>query len=211
MKTFIFIDESGEPGFQDSSPTTHFVLVLLIFDSIEDLQDCENKLVELKQKLKHKTEFKFAKSYDKTRDEFFETIKKLNYRINVACIEKSRINNSSLRENPKEFYNFFLNILIKNAHNLNHPSIMIDGKASKYLASEVKTYLRQNSNIKINKLKFECSKKNILLQMSDMIAGAIGYSYNRFEKINSHRWKSMIVKEKLNILEFAPLPPSLNS
>lgn len=208
MNTFIFIDESGEPGFQNTSPTTHFVLVLLIFDSTQDLKDCENKLIELKQKLKHKTEFKFSKSYDKTRDEFFSTIKNLNYRIRVACIEKARITSSYLRENPKEFYNFFLKKLIENTYNLNNSYIMIDGKASKYLASEVKTYLRQSGNIKINKLKFECSKKNILLQMSDMIAGAIGYSYNRIENKNSQKWKSMIMKEKINIWEFASLSPS---
>ena len=114
MNTFIFIDESGEPGFQNTSPTTHFVLVLLIFDSSQDLKDCENKLIELKRKLKHKTEFKFSKSYDKTRDEFFTTIKNLNYRIRVACIEKARITSSYLRENPKEFYNFFLEQFLHN-------------------------------------------------------------------------------------------------
>ena len=51
MNTFIFIDESGEPGFQNTSPTTHFVLVLLIFDSSQDLKDCENKLIELAERL----------------------------------------------------------------------------------------------------------------------------------------------------------------
>lgn len=81
---------------------------------------------------------------------------------------------------------------------------MIDGKASKYLALEVKTYLRKNSDLKIKKLKFECSKKNILLQMSDMIASAAGYSYNRKD---AKKW-IMMIRNKTNIWEFAPPLPS---
>lgn len=71
---FVFIDESGEPSFHEKSPTTHFILSLVIFDSVEDLKKCESKLLELKKKLNFKTEFKFVKSYDKVKDEFFETI-----------------------------------------------------------------------------------------------------------------------------------------
>jgi hypothetical protein len=207
MTTFVFIDESGEPGFQDSSPTSHFILSLLIFDSAQNLKECEEKLLHLKQKLKFKTEFKFVKSYDKVRDEFFETIKDLNFRVRAVCVEKVRIENPFLRNNPKEFYNFFLKKLIINTYNLNDIYIMIDGKASKYLALEVKTYLRQNSSLKIKKLKFECSKKNILIQMSDMIASAVGYSYNRRDRKDSQKWKN-IIKKKLDIWEFAPTPPS---
>ena len=64
--------------------------------------------MHLKQKLKFKTEFKFVKSYDKVRDEFFETIKDLNFRVRVVCVEKVRIESPFLRNNPKKFYNFFL-------------------------------------------------------------------------------------------------------
>lgn len=207
MSTFVFIDESGEPGFKDTSPTTHFILSLLIFDSVQDLKECEEKLLRLRQELNFKTEFKFVKSYDRIRDEFFNTIKDLSFRVRVVCVEKKRIESVFLRNNPKEFYNYFLKKLIVNTSNLDNVYIMIDGKVSRYLASEVKTYLRQNSNLKINKLKFECSKKNILLQMSDMIASAVGYSYNRKDRKDSQKWKDMI-KKKVNVWEFAPSPPS---
>lgn len=50
-------------------------------------------------------------------------------------------------------------------------------------------------------------QENILLQMSDMIASAVGYSYNRKDRRDSQKWKN-IIKKKTNIWEFAPPPPS---
>jgi hypothetical protein len=84
---FIFIDESGEPSFHKDSPTTHFVLSLLIFESVDDLQACECKLNQLKKKLNFKTEFKFVKSYEKTREDFFGAILYLDFKVSAIVVE----------------------------------------------------------------------------------------------------------------------------
>ena len=196
-----FIDESGEPSFHDNHLSDYFVLSLLIFESTEDSKKCEIKLIELKNKLNFKTEFKFSKSCNKTRDEFFAIIQPLNFRVNAIVVEKALITQDYLKNNPKKFYNFFLKQLITNTPNLSDPVIIIDGKASKNLTFEIHSYLRREVSIKIKKLKFEDSKKNIFLQMSDMIASAIGYSYNRREKDNSQKWKETF-RKKAKIWEF---------
>lgn len=202
MNKFIFIDESGEPGFGKNSPTSHFILSMLIFDSDEDMKLATAKLQSFKKTINFKTEFKFTKSYQSLREKFFETIKVLNFRVKVVCVNKSEIKSKISIKKPQEFYNFYLKELIKNTKNLNNLIIIIDGEAKRLLALQLKTYLRKESNKNIKGLKFQCSKKEILLQMADMIASGIGYSFNRKDKKDSGKYYDYI-KDKVEFLEFA--------
>jgi len=199
MNKFIFIDESGDPGFGNKSPTTHFILSMLIFDSNEDMIIASRTLQNFKSTLNFKTEFKFTKSYKNLREKFFETIRVLNFRVKIVCVDKSKIKSEIFIKKPQEFYNFYLKELIKNTKDLNNLIIIIDGEAKRLLALELKAYLRKDNNINIKQLKFQCSKKEILLQMADMIASGIGYSFNRRDKIDSDKYYNYL-KDKVDFL-----------
>ena len=72
---------------------------------------------------------------------------------------------------------------------LNNATVIIDGSGRKDFRRELERYLKKRINQAkgnlryIEKVKIEDSKKNNLLQVTDMIAGAVGRSYKYKKKI----------------------------
>lgn len=196
----VFIDESGDPGFGGKSAKQYFIISLIIFEDYEEANKIERSILNLKKKLNHKTEFKFSKSSNLVRDSFFNKIKDDLFKVKALAVNKDVIHSEFLKSNSKKFYNFILKELVTKV-NLENSIIKIDGKGNRRMTRELRSYLRQGNDLRIKKLKFEDSKNNVLIQMADMIASCIGYSYNRSYKRNSNRWRYLI-ERKIDIWEF---------
>jgi hypothetical protein len=80
--------------------------------------------------------------------------------------------------------------------------VKIDGSGSKEFQSAMRAYLRQQLNTgAVKKLKFVNSRTDNLIQMADMVVGAIARSYNPRKK-GHKRWKRMLEGKIENIWDF---------
>lgn len=101
------------------------------------------------------------------------------------------------QKNTNTFYNYCIKNLIQGEDTLKNASIKIDGSGGRKFKKGLSTYLRKEIGAKkIKKFKFVDSKKDNLIQLADMVAGAIAYSYTSKEKENSHLWIEMLKKIK---------------
>ena len=204
----IFIDESGDVGFKtDSGSSSHFVIVLIIFDDNLDAEETALKIKRLKRKLgkSEKFEFKFNKCNKELRLAFLNVVKDCHFRIRATVFSKNIINDKELRSSKNAFYNFALkNSLKYDDYSIEKARIVLDGSGDNSFKQNLINYLRASLNSKkkqvIKTLKIKDSKKDLLIQLADMIAGSIRKSYDLLAK-DKNLYRNMIKKREEGVRE----------
>lgn len=179
----IFLDESGDPGFKfDKGSSKFFVIALVIFDNPLDAEETALKIKRLREKLKLSPyfEFKFNKLSNYYRYQFFEAIRGCSFRLRVMVVNKQILHSSHLTSRKESFYSYFVSELFKhNQGNIAAANIKIDGSGDKAFKKAFQTYLRQKLREGvIGKFKFVDSKTDSLIQLADMVSGAVYRAYN---------------------------------
>ena len=179
----IFLDESGDPGFKfDQGSSAYFVIALVIFDDPLDAEETALKIKRLRERLKldRQFEFKFSKSSDYFRYQFLETVRDSNFRVRAMVVDKRALHSEKLTTDKESFYGFFVSEVMKhNRGSITGASLKIDGSGDKAFKRSFQTYLRKKLREgTVSKFKFVDSKSDSLIQLSDMVAGAIYRSYN---------------------------------
>ena len=186
----VLIDESGCPGFKlDKGSTPFFVVAMVIFNDFNVAEQTSATIGELRENLRVKPEFKFNKSSNDVRDSFFDAIINYDFSLRALVAEKKAIYSKYLRENKESFYNFFIRSLMSyDEKHLNAAKVKIDGSGGKVFQNSLTSYLRkQLPESKVKNVKLVDSKRDNLVQLADMVVGAIARSYNVTRKDND-RW-----------------------
>jgi len=180
----VFIDESGDPGFRiNKGSSKYFVIVLIIFDDDIEAENTAQKIKNLKINLgkSEKFEFKFNKFKKEIRLSFLKSIQNCKFRIRAIIFDKEKIYSDHLRNSKDSFYNFALAQLLKNnGNNILNARIKIDGSGDKKFRQNLENYLKKKINLEgkiISNLRFCDSEKNLLIQLSDMVAGSLRRYY----------------------------------
>lgn len=192
----VFIDESGDPGFKiakGSSPT--FVVSMVIFDSFEEAEKASAAIQESRGTLRIKPEFKFNKCHPNAKDGFFETVSPYLFKVRSLVVKKEHVYSGYLRENKDSFYNFFIRLLMAHDNeSLNNARVKIDGSGDRQFKRELNNYLRRElGKGKISGVKFVDSRKDNLIQLADMSAGAVARAFSANRK-DANRWLRMLQK-----------------
>jgi Protein of unknown function (DUF3800) len=186
----VFIDESGDPGFQiaeGSSPI--FAVAMVIFDDHREAARSQSLILSAVTNLQIGREFKFNKCDHERRDEFFRVVKPCNFRVRAIVVQKEKIRSAKLRSEPQSFYSFFLKSMLRFDHRSLHDArIVIDGSGNALFRSKLKTYISTHSQPgAIKSIKMRESHREPLLQLADMVVGAIARSY-RQDRADHMRW-----------------------
>ncbi len=181
----IFIDDSGDPGFQlgkGSSPV--FVIALVIFDDNLLAEETAVALKKVRRELgfPDSMEFKFHKSREGVKHKFLETASTFAFRIRAIVVEKNKIRSNFLRTSKDSFFNYvIMQVLKNNSGKIKNAKLRVDKRGEKRIRDELRAYLSRELDNKNNHiftdLKFVDSKENILVQLADMTAGCISSYY----------------------------------
>lgn len=174
LKQYIFIDESGDPGFKTlEGSSKFFVLTGVVVKNIQDLDKLTQSIKTLRTSLSLPInyEFKFSKSNTKVRQTFLGQILKLNgYELVVCTVRKDgRTTNINYGEAVSTMLETLAPCQIK---------LIIDGKFPKTEKVRIKSFLRKNLKGKthsLDTLSFRDSKSDEMIQFADVVAGV----YNR--------------------------------
>lgn len=193
----VLIDESGDPGFKlVRGSSSHFVMAMVIFDDFAVAQQASEAIANLRTELRLKTEFKFAKSHANVKDAFFERVCRHDFRVRAVVVDKSRIYSGNLRTQAETFYNYFVRQLLEHDNGqLANARIKIDGSGNRKFRQELNSYLRRRLDAgKVGKITFADSGRDNLIQLADMVAGAILRSYRPEDRRDARRWRDMLAQ-----------------
>jgi hypothetical protein len=191
----VLIDESGDPGFKlIRGSSSHFVMAMVIFDDEADAERTSAAIGTLRAELRLKTEFKFAKSHLRIKDAFFDCVCRYHFRVRALVVDKSRIYSDTLRTRKELFYNQFVRLLLQHDNGvLCDARIKIDGSGNRRFRQELNAYLRRELDAgKVRKITFAESHRDNLIQMADMVAGAILRSYRPDDRTRANRWRGVL-------------------
>lgn len=196
----VFIDESGDTGLKiEKGSSRYFIIGLVSFEENEEAIACDQRIELLKRELKLPKgfEFKFNKLRKDQRINFFEEILPYSFFYFGIVINKDKNKLYGDGFKIKEsFYKYACSLVFENAKPyLKEALIIIDGSGSRQFKREFGTYLRKKigTNI-IKKVKIQSSHTNNLIQLADMISGAIHRSFTNKGDNNIYR-KIIGIKE----------------
>ncbi|MBI3443592.1 DUF3800 domain-containing protein [Candidatus Woesebacteria bacterium] len=206
----VFIDDSGDPGFKiDKGSSPVFVIACIIFDDELEAEKTAVAIKELRRELKKSDhfEFKFNKGNRGLRLKFLKRIASFKFRIRAIVFDKRKVRSHELKTSKQSFYNYAIKMVLKhNFGTIKEAKIRLDGHGDRLYKREVVRYLRKELNNKeervFQKLQFVNSDTNVLIQMADMVAGAI---YRRYaeSKTDAYDYIAVIRKKIEDLWEFS--------
>ncbi len=186
----VFIDDSGDPGFKTQSGSSPvFVIALVLFDDPLEAEKTSLTIKELRRKLKVSDlyEFKFNKTNNRFKDAFFSAVRDYQFRVRAIVVKKQDIYSLRLQNYKENFYNhIIMQVLKHDGGSIRNAKLKFDKRGEKALRDQLRVYLSKQLDNKrkriFSDLKFVDSRQNTLIQLADMIAGAIYSSYSGKDK-----------------------------
>lgn len=185
-----FVDESGDAGLKiGKGSTAHFIVALVLFEENDEAQAVDQRISLLRRELRLSPnfEFHFNKCRSDIRIAFLKAIMPYNFFYFGIVINKAKLYGEGF-QHKETFYKYISSLVFENAKPyLDDATVVFDGSGSKDFRSQLQTYLKRrinspNSGRKIRKVKIEDSSRNNLIQMADMVCGAIARSQHAVKK-----------------------------
>lgn len=200
----VFIDESGDPGFDiKRGASSHFTVALVMFEEDDEALVCDQRIALLKFERGWHGEFHFYRDSDRTRREFLKAVAPYNFFYYGIVIDKAKSHfwRESFRD-KYSFYKYACSLVFENAkEKLQDATVVIDESGNLDFKRQLQKYLRQQMNRHrrtIRKVKMQRSQNNNLLQLADYIAGIINRSVQG-EKKHVREYKKLIGHREISV------------
>jgi hypothetical protein len=200
----VFIDESGDPGFKlDSGSSPVFVVAMVIFADSNASRATEQAIRDAKARLRVAKEFKFNTTSRPVRDGFFRAVAGSPFRVRAIVVNKAMIRSANLRSNKERFYGFFVRqMMAHDGGRLRQADVRIDGSGDRAFKREFASYLRRQLGAdRLKSCSFSDSRRDPLIQLADMAAGAVARSY-RTDRPDKDTWRNMLAGKIDDVWEF---------
>lgn len=197
----IFIDDSGDPGFKGAT-SNNFIMASAVFIDSATATKVNSVISNYRQSLgwREETEFKFRKTNKQIIKQLLYSICKYPFKIYAVYVDKTSYKQMLPVFDREKLYNWAIKELLCIIP-MNEALIKIDGRSSREHKLRVKSYLRHEINInchKIKNIKTEDSTKDNLIQLADLIAGAINRSMQT-DKTDSQEYLAILNKKIVKI------------
>ena len=201
----VFIDESGDPGLKITDGASRFfTIVLVAFEDNDAALACDQRIGLLRKELNLPPdyEFHFKENSDRVREAFLKAVLPYDFFYYGIVINKAGLYSEGFKY-KESFYKYVSSLLFENAkEKLQNAIVVIDQSGRKMFKYQLATYLKKRTNTKekvcIKKVKMQDSKGNNLLQLVDMIAGAVNRSLNKKKK-DGKRFREMISAREMYV------------
>ncbi len=194
----VFFDESGDNGFKfgaGSSPL--LTVVMVVFEDDDEAQKTDDRIALLRREL-HKGddfEFHFRDNSNAIRRAFFEAVAPFNSFYFSFVIDKRQLQEVDFASKD-DFYQWVCGLIFEASKPyLDNAIVKMDGCGGHAFQSKLKSYLKKRVNDpdsvrqRIKKVAAQRSSGNNLIQLADMICGAIARAEveTRKEAVTFHR------------------------
>ena len=201
----VFVDESGDTGLKfDQGFSTHFAVTLVIFADAEEAERVRQRVDTLKTELRLPLayEFHFYRNNMDIRRAFFRAIRGYDFQFFTLVVDKKKLSGPEFQSRAS-FYRIVCGVAFENAkHLLSGANVKFDEGGEKYTRNELASYLRQKLNATgtehIKKIGTQNSKVSNLIQVADMVCGAVYRSYQN--ESDAAEYRNMIKHREESVL-----------
>lgn len=174
----IFLDESGSPSVADHEPPV-FIVAAVVIESRHDLADLEqrfkNAFAAIGRPEDH--ELKTAGLSLKKHTRVLRELSLLDYQWAAACFDKPLLTSAGFAD-PMTFYRYAFQFLVGDLLTVAwRADLVVDQNSTEAVQAELEDHLRrQNSGLPVSRLgsvNFSDSSKTRLVQLADLVAGAV--------------------------------------
>jgi len=177
MTQYFFVDESGDAGLNNSKGSAYYVVAMAQLSNREPVAE----LIALRKELNLSPnfEFHFYKMNSKQKDEFFQAIRPLSFRVRAAALIKSHTPFEFRALGSVELATQLLVNLTLRAFPLDiaNDILVLDDAPDSFVQSLrihfTQAYKRVKRDRPFKKIVSSKSKNDDGLQIADMIAGAV--------------------------------------
>jgi hypothetical protein len=202
----IFVDESGDPGMKlrrGASP--YFIVTALLFEDRDEAMACDQKVNHVRKELglPPTTEFHFNKSSRAVREYFLPQMAVYEFFYVAVVLDKLKLYGPGFRFKAS-FYKYVVNLVFQNAKpHLRAATVVIDRSGGLEFRNQLARYLTKRMNepdgpMLIKKVRTEPSHANNLLQLTDMVCGAVARSL-RADKADRMAYRALIRHRELRV------------
>jgi hypothetical protein len=195
----VFIDESGDPGMNAKPGTSvRFTVTAVVFPDPRVGEACAASICELRRKLgvHEQFEFHFNKCSRRFREQFLSTVAAHKFFYHAFVLNKEKLYDEGFNH-KSSFYKFAVGIVFENLNpHLKEASVTFDRFGDREFKRELSKYLKRRTatddgKVHIKKIKMEDSSSNHLLQLADMVCGAIA-RLQRLDKADREVYRKLI-------------------
>ena len=200
-KQLVFIDDSGDPGFKETS-SRNFVMAAAVFIDSGVADDLSKRIDERRKLLQWRKniEFKFSKDRKEIISDLLKVIRDYNFDIYAVYLNKSKHSGIMTIINKNKLYDWMIVELLKLLP-ANNMKVKIDGRSGRQNMRKTAAYLRRELRGRNRKLEidFEDSRKNNLIQVADLVAGSINRSLET-SKTDARKYIN-ILKDRVKLIK----------
>lgn len=202
----VFVDESGDPGLKlDGGSTAYFIVTIVVFEDHDEAQAADQRITLLRRELdlSEKFEFHFSKCHQELRERFLAAVVPYDFLYLGIVINKALLYGPGFQYR-ESFYKYVCGLVFENAKPyLDEAIVIFDGSGSKDFRRQLERYLKRRINTtgsarRIRKVKIQESRRNNLIQLADMICGALARSFKP-EKADSKLYRKIISLRELHV------------
>jgi hypothetical protein len=207
----VFVDEAGDTGLKlDKGSSRFFVITLALFDQDEEAAACDQRIAALRNELGLAAdfEFHFSTTPHGLKRKFFDAIVPYNFFYVSLIVDKKTIYGEAFKL-KNSFYRYACSLVFDNAKQyLERATIVFDGSGSRQFKRELAAFLRHRMNDagntpRLGKIKMQDSKKTNLIQLADMICGAIQLSL-QLDRKDCWQYRQLIGHRELLVRTWPP-------
>lgn len=186
----VFVDESGDTGLKlKKGSSKFFTVTLVLFEDNDEALACDQRIQLLKRELGFggDFEFHFRTNSIRVRQKFFEAAAPYNFFYFTVVINKAGLWGPGFAY-KESFYKYACNLVFENAKPyLSAATVVIDKSGSRDFRAQLDRYLKVRANQEkdqrfVKKVRMERSKSNNLIQLADMVSGAVVRSLDKRKK-----------------------------
>ena len=201
----VFVDESGDTGMQQAGSDL-FTVSLVVFEDHDQAQAVDNRINLLRQELGLPAdfEFHFGKNSNKIRFEFLKAIAPYEFWCYGFVVNKAKLYSPTF-QNKSMFYNYMCGLVFENAKaTLDNAIVKIDKSGDRDFERKLTAYLKKkindptSSTKHIKKVNGVDSSGNNLVQIADMVCGAITRSY-RMDRKDAKEYRKIIAHREISV------------
>jgi uncharacterized protein DUF3800 len=197
----VFIDESGDSGMKGKPGSSRFfVVTAVLFEDNEEAEICDRRIDELRAELglSENFEFHFNSCSDRFRTRFLEVVVASSFFYHSIVLNKTKLWGEGFKYKDS-FYKYAAGLVFENAKSrLLDAKVVLDECGNREFRNQLSKYLKKRMNegkrVLIKKVRMEPSHSNNLLQLADMVCGAVFRSFDttkaermRFRRLVNYR------------------------
>jgi hypothetical protein len=192
------MDESGDTGMKlGNGSSSNFTIAMVLFQEVAPAEACRDRIRELRGKLGMKqsgkaAEFHFCRMGEEHREEFLRAVAEFPFLFYSCTLKKAELSRTGLGGKASMYRDAGVRTLDQALSNMLDAKLIFDATSSRQFDWDFLRFLKQHAGYYdevpiIRETQRLDSYKDDLVQLIDMVCGAVMCDDRRYHRLIRHR------------------------